>query len=189
MGRARAGGREGEGGAKGEGGGAGGGAGSTVVAAAVAAVPPPLVFLFQSNPFRADDARDGWLSKLHRTQRQEVEGALCGEGAGGGGGSGSGRGEEHGDDITGDGDDGGNAGGAGGIDGVSDIGGLGDIVNSVDGDGEGDGADAGGVFLVDDGVSLYGALSCFRADEIHFFEPVKLVEGKMLWHLLALADQ
>eukprot|EP00903_Cladosiphon_okamuranus_P008225 g7918.t1 len=47
-----------------------------------------------------------------------------------------------------------------------------------------------GLFLVNDSVSLYGNLSCYRnANPIHFFEPVKLVEGKMLWDLLALVDQ
>lgn len=48
----------------------------------------------------------------------------------------------------------------------------------------------GGLFLVNDSVSLYGNLSCYRnANPIHFYEPVKLVEGKMLWNLLALVDR
>lgn len=47
-----------------------------------------------------------------------------------------------------------------------------------------------GIFLVNDSVSLYGNLSCYRnANPIHFYEPVKLVEGKMLWDLLALVDR
>lgn len=47
-----------------------------------------------------------------------------------------------------------------------------------------------GLFLVNDSVSLYGNLSCYRnANPIHFYEPVKLVEGKMLWDLLALLDE
>ena len=47
-----------------------------------------------------------------------------------------------------------------------------------------------GLFVVNDSVSLYGNLSCFRnANPIHFHEPVKLVEGKMLWDLLALVDE
>lgn len=44
----------------------------------------------------------------------------------------------------------------------------------------------GGVFMVDDRESLYGFMSCYRADSIHFLEPIKLTEAKMLWHLLAL---
>lgn len=53
----------------------------------------------------------------------------------------------------------------------------------------GGGADRG-LFLVNDSVSLYGNLSCYRnANPIHFYEPVKLVEGKMLWDLLALVDR
>ena len=47
-----------------------------------------------------------------------------------------------------------------------------------------------GIFVVNDSVSLYGNLSCFRnANPIHFHEPVKLVEGKMLWDLLALVGR
>ncbi|CAB1120147.1 unnamed protein product [Ectocarpus sp. CCAP 1310/34] len=46
-----------------------------------------------------------------------------------------------------------------------------------------------GLFLVDDSVGLYGNLSCYRsANPIHFDEPVKLMEGKMLWDLLVLVD-
>lgn len=54
---------------------------------------------------------------------------------------------------------------------------------------EEEGGVGGGLLLVDDRDSLYGTMPCHRADDIHFFEPVKLVEGKMLWHLLALADR
>lgn len=58
----------------------------------------------------------------------------------------------------------------------------------VEGWERGCGADRG-LFLVNDSVSLYGNLSCYRnANPIHFYEPVKLVEGKMLWDLLALVD-
>lgn len=53
---------------------------------------------------------------------------------------------------------------------------------------EGGGGETG-LLLVDDSVSLYGNLSCYRDDNpIHFHEPVKLVEGKMLWDLLVLVD-
>ena len=47
-----------------------------------------------------------------------------------------------------------------------------------------------GIFLVNSSVSLFGNLSCFRnGNPIHFYEPVKLVEGKMLWDLLSLVDR
>ncbi|CAM9125765.1 unnamed protein product [Ectocarpus sp. 8 AP-2014] len=53
---------------------------------------------------------------------------------------------------------------------------------------QGDGGERG-LFLVDDNVGLYGNLSCYRnANPIHFDEPVKLMEGKMLWDLLVLVD-
>ncbi|CAM9139860.1 unnamed protein product [Ectocarpus sp. 12 AP-2014] len=53
---------------------------------------------------------------------------------------------------------------------------------------KGDGGERG-LFLVDDSVGLYGNLSCYRdANPIHFNEPVKLMEGKMLWDLLVLVD-
>lgn len=46
-----------------------------------------------------------------------------------------------------------------------------------------------GLFLVDDSMGLYGNMSCYRNDNpIHFDEPVKLMEGKMLWDLLVLVD-
>ncbi|CAM9098579.1 unnamed protein product [Ectocarpus sp. 4 AP-2014] len=52
----------------------------------------------------------------------------------------------------------------------------------------GDGGERG-LFLVDDRVGLYGNLFCYRdANPIHFDEPVKLMEGKMLWDLLVLVD-
>lgn len=48
----------------------------------------------------------------------------------------------------------------------------------------------GGIFLVDDSISLFRNLSCYREhNPIHFHEPVKLVEGKMLWDLLALVER
>lgn len=47
-----------------------------------------------------------------------------------------------------------------------------------------------GVFLVDDSVSLYGKLACYRIEpSSHYHEPVKIVEGKVLWDLVALADR
>ncbi|CBJ26700.1 expressed unknown protein [Ectocarpus siliculosus] len=53
---------------------------------------------------------------------------------------------------------------------------------------KGDGGERG-LFLVDNSVGLYGNLSCYRnANPIHFDEPVKLMEGKMLWDLLVLVD-
>ncbi|CAM9934009.1 unnamed protein product [Ectocarpus fasciculatus] len=52
----------------------------------------------------------------------------------------------------------------------------------------GGGEDAG-VFVLNDRESLYKPMSCYRiGDSIHVWEPVKLVEGYMLWHLLALVD-
>ncbi|CAN0294195.1 unnamed protein product [Ectocarpus sp. 6 AP-2014] len=46
-----------------------------------------------------------------------------------------------------------------------------------------------GVFVLNDRDCLYKRMSCYRiGDSIHFYEPVKLVEGYMLWHLLALVD-
>ncbi|CAM9180192.1 unnamed protein product [Ectocarpus sp. 8 AP-2014] len=49
--------------------------------------------------------------------------------------------------------------------------------------------DNAGVFVLDDRDCLYKRMSCYRIrDSIHFYEPVKLVEGYMLWHLLALVD-
>ncbi|CAM9817796.1 unnamed protein product, partial [Laminaria digitata] len=116
----------GGGGGRGEGGRRGGtaeGAGSTA-GVVVPAVPMPLVFLFQSNPFRPDDSRDGWVSKMHRKQRQEVKASIW-DGVTK---AGKRADEDHGDII-----------------GV--------------GDGGGGGGDIG-VFLIDDGASLHGALSC-----------------------------
>lgn len=41
------------------------------------------------------------------------------------------------------------------------------------------------VYLVHDRESLYERMSCYRIrEEIHFSDPVKLVEGKMLWDLI-----
>lgn len=59
------------------------------------------------------------------------------------------------------------------------------------GGGEGGGGDRQGVdaevFLVHDKTSLYERMPCYRiGEEVHYREPVKLVEGKMLWDLLAL---
>lgn len=43
------------------------------------------------------------------------------------------------------------------------------------------------VYIVHDKDSLYDSMSCYRIrEEIHFSDPVKLVEGKMLWDLIAL---
>ncbi|CAN0157487.1 unnamed protein product [Ectocarpus sp. 6 AP-2014] len=56
--------------------------------------------------------------------------------------------------------------------------------------GEGNEDAEGGIYLVDDSVSLFRNLSCYReSNPIHFHEPVKLVEGKMLWDLLALVER
>ncbi|CAM9606498.1 unnamed protein product, partial [Ectocarpus fasciculatus] len=56
--------------------------------------------------------------------------------------------------------------------------------------GEGNEDADGGIYLVDDSVSLFRNLSCYRENNpIHFHEPVKLVEGKMLWDLLALVER
>lgn len=56
--------------------------------------------------------------------------------------------------------------------------------------GEGHENAEGGIYLVDDSVSLFRNLSCYReSNPIHFHEPVKLVEGKMLWDLLALVER
>ena len=45
------------------------------------------------------------------------------------------------------------------------------------------------VYIVHDRDSLYDSMSCYRNEQgIHFKEPVKLVEGKMLWDLIALVD-
>ncbi|CBJ31669.1 hypothetical protein Esi_0273_0009 [Ectocarpus siliculosus] len=52
----------------------------------------------------------------------------------------------------------------------------------------GGGGGGGRVFLLRDRDSLYSSMSCYRIDRsIHFHEPVKLVEGKMLWHLVDIA--
>ncbi|CAN0499672.1 unnamed protein product, partial [Ectocarpus sp. 12 AP-2014] len=54
--------------------------------------------------------------------------------------------------------------------------------------GGGGGGGGGRVFLLRDRDSLYSSMSCYRIDRsIHFHEPVKLVEGKMLWHLVEIA--
>ncbi|CBJ32754.1 expressed unknown protein [Ectocarpus siliculosus] len=43
------------------------------------------------------------------------------------------------------------------------------------------------VYLVHDRESIFNRLSCYRMSEsIHFNDPVKLVEGKMLWDLIEL---
>lgn len=43
------------------------------------------------------------------------------------------------------------------------------------------------VYLVQDRESLFESMMCYRIrEEIHFYDPVKLVEGKMLWDLIAL---
>lgn len=45
----------------------------------------------------------------------------------------------------------------------------------------------GGVYIVNDEGSIFSAMSCLRMNgSIHFTDPVKLVEGKMLWDLIAL---
>lgn len=61
-----------------------------------------------------------------------------------------------------------------------------DVREIVDGSGNGIEIGGDGVFLVDDRQSLYGRMACYRADDVHFLEPVKLIEAKMLWHLIAL---
>lgn len=48
----------------------------------------------------------------------------------------------------------------------------------------------GEIFLVDNSVSLYGKLACYRKEtSVHYHEPVKLVEAKMLWDLIFLVDR
>lgn len=55
----------------------------------------------------------------------------------------------------------------------------------VENGGEGSQAE---LYLVHDRGSLYESMTCYRIkEEVHFHEPVKLVEGKMLWDLVALA--
>lgn len=47
-----------------------------------------------------------------------------------------------------------------------------------------------GVYLVDSSLSLYKRLSCYQTgSSSHYYEPVKLMEGKMLWDLFALVDR
>eukprot|EP00903_Cladosiphon_okamuranus_P012395 g11617.t1 len=54
----------------------------------------------------------------------------------------------------------------------------------VENHGEGSQAE---LYLVHDRESLYDSMMCYRIEEeIHFQEPVKLIEGKMLWDLVAL---
>lgn len=46
-----------------------------------------------------------------------------------------------------------------------------------------------GVYIVRDRDSVYKPMSCYRLfDTIHFDDPVKLVEAKLLWDLIALVD-
>lgn len=48
-------------------------------------------------------------------------------------------------------------------------------------------SEGGAMYLVRDRDSVFERMRCFRMGEgIHFNDPVKLVEGKMLWDLIAL---
>lgn len=131
--------------------------------------PQPLVFLLQNNGYNdPDDFQQTFLNEVRRIQRQEIGIGLSAP-------------EAAGNSTAGRELDNGNSGGCGG-----GGGGVSSIVD-VDEEGEGDGA---GVFLVDDNESLYGKLACFRIDpSSHYHEPVKIVEGKVLWDLIALADR
>lgn len=135
---------------------------STLVDGAVSVgLAPPLVFVLQNNGYYDDpeDFQQMFLEEVHQIQRQEVGIGLSGEA---GGNSTLGRVGIQNDD--------------GDILGGSKIG-------IVDGEGV-------GVFLVDDSVSLYRKLSCYRIEpSSHYHEPVKIVEGKVLWDLIALVDR
>ncbi|CAM9488861.1 unnamed protein product [Discosporangium mesarthrocarpum] len=39
-------------------------------------------------------------------------------------------------------------------------------------------------FMVEDQANLFDRLECKRKDSIHFYEPVKLTQAQMLWHLM-----
>jgi len=52
---------------------------------------------------------------------------------------------------------------------------------------KGEDPSGGNIYLIHDRESIFSKMSCYRmGDSIHFWDPVKLVEGKMLWDLIAL---
>ncbi|CAM9725556.1 unnamed protein product, partial [Choristocarpus tenellus] len=48
----------------------------------------------------------------------------------------------------------------------------------------GGGAGTGMPYMLEDSSSIFDRLECKRKDDIHFYEPVKLTEAQMLWHVV-----
>lgn len=136
---------------------------------------PPLVFVLQNNGYfdEPDDFQQNFLDEVHRIQRQEI-GIGVNESEDSGLAAAQevelARGSENNQSTD--------------IDGIS-----GDT-NVTSGDAANAMGQDGGIFLVDNSVSLYKKLWCYRIDpSSHYHEPVKLVEAKMLWNLIALVDR
>lgn len=130
---------------------------------------PPLVFVLQNNGYYDDpgDVQQTFLEEVRRIQRREIGIGLSDSERAGPAAAPTGRAAQ------------GGGGGGGGV--------------SATGEaraGYGGRDDGAGVFLVDDSASLYRKLSCYRiTPSSHYHEPVKIVEGKMLWDLFALVDR
>lgn len=130
--------------------------------------PTPLVFLLRNNDFVPGSATQEFLDGVHRLQEEEIHEEririrntrieVAGQQRRSGGVPGS-SGDREDDGATSN----------------DDI-----IINGGGGE---------GIFVVDDSVSLSRKMAYYRIDtSVHFHEPVKVMEAKMLWDLIYLVD-
>lgn len=134
-----------------------------------ARAPPPLVFLSRNNDFMPGSAKQEFADGVHWVKEEEIDKEMIWI-------SGNAKKEAEGRQRASN-----VAGGGGGGD-------REDGDTTTDGDINRRGG--GGIFVVDDNVSLYRKMACYRIDtSVHYHEPVKLMEAKMLWDLISLVDR
>lgn len=125
--------------------------------------PSPLVFLMRNNDFLPGNLKQEFLDNVHRLQQEEID---------------KGIGIANTNNVEGQRSSSGN---------ITDEEGT---KFAGERESTNDNNRGGGVFVVDNSVSLYSRLACYRIDtSVHYYEPVKLVEAKMLWDLISLVDR
>lgn len=125
-------------------------------------VLPPLVFVLQNNGYfnDPDDFQQIFLDEVHEIQRREIGVGLSKPEVENSTLWGAGKPTDDGDTL--------------GESRIADV----------------DNDDGAGVFLVDDSMSLFRKFFCYRiVPSGHYHEPIKIVEGKVLWDLIALVDR